>query len=394
MGISVGFDAVQAVLVRRRAIAWAGRANYNGEEDLAEVIARLAGEGNGVARPSRVRVVLEREMVQLRTLVPPPPLRSSAMRRWVALEAPRLFRKNGAPLVTDGRLVRLDPGPSALWAAAASAPVLEAVLIGCAGAGLAVSAIGVAAEVLPHAVVRPAGSILIANGRTAESVELAQGVPWRSRLQRKAEDYHEAVAWVAPLAALDTAAPHFASAFAAAVAEPRLVLLPAAARLERERYSRRHLLRLGALGLVVWLAALAVYLVRLSSSLHSATSFLEASRASVDSVVSARRDLATARAALASVRAADAGRSRHGALLASVAAALPDSAYLVSWQVTSGDVVRLAGYAPIAARVLAALERVVNLHEARFEGPVSREAIPNLGERDRFAVIVRFRSWQ
>ncbi len=391
--MSVGADAVHAVVVRRTRIAWAGRTSYAGPEDLAEVIARLAGEGNGVARPGRVRVVLERQVVQIRTIVPAPPLRAAAAQRWVALEAARLFRKNGSPLVTDARLVRLDPKLVALWAAAAPEPLLEAALAGCAGAGLAVATIGVAADVLPAAVADPVGQIVVANGRSAESVELTPAGAWRSRLVPRDAAEPGSVAWKSSLAALGDDAGHFAAAFGAAVGEPRLTLLPAHHRRTRERQSRRTLARLAVMALGLWLAAAAVYVLRLSSTLHSSTRFLDAVRSSVDSVLGARRDLATAHSALADLATAAATRSRHVALLGAMAAALPDSAYLVSWQVTPDRVVRLAGYAPVAARVLASLEGVVVLREVRFEGPVSRESVPGVGERDRFALVARLGAW-
>jgi hypothetical protein len=268
MGISVGVDTVRAVLVRRGTIQWAGHASYDGSEELADVIARLAGEGNGTKKPARVCVVLERQVVQLRSLVPAPPLRSSVLRRWVELEAPRLFRKNGEALVTDARFVRLDRKSVALWAAAAPEPLLEAVLAGCAGAGLAVETIGVASEVLPQSLERSEGPVLISNGGSAEALELTTSGAWRSRLVRKDNAQHT-VAWVAPVAALGDEATHFAPAFAAAVGAPRLTLLPAAMHRQRERESRHRLFLLGVLAIAVWLVAVAVHVFRLSSILHS-----------------------------------------------------------------------------------------------------------------------------
>lgn len=392
--MSVGADAVRALLVRRSAIVWAGRAAYDGPADLAEVIGRLAGEGSGVARPGRVRVVLERQVVQLRTIEPAPPMRESAARRWVKLEAPRLFRKNGSPLVTDARLVRVESNHLALWAAAAPEPLLEAVLAGCAGAGLEGATIGVAAEVLPGAVAASPGRLLLANGRSAEEIEIGVRGTWRSRLTRPTAEPSSPVPWVSALAALGAEAAHFAPAYAATIdVEPRLTLLPAAARRDRTRIERRRLARLAMAAGFLWLSAIALYVVRLASTLHAATAFLDASKPAVDSVLSTRRDLATARRALSEIAAAAAARSRHVALLGAAAAALPDSAHLVSWQVTPDHMVRLAGYAPVAARVLASLERVTVLRELRFEGPVSRELAPGVGQRDRFAVVARLREW-
>src|SRR6266550_3154242 len=119
LGISVSSAAVRAALVDHAQIRWAGQASYATIEDLAEVIARLAGEAVRVV--PRARVVLERDVVQLRSLTPAP-LKGKAVRRWVALEAERLFRRNGAPLVTDGVIVPLGKEAAALWAAAVPEP--------------------------------------------------------------------------------------------------------------------------------------------------------------------------------------------------------------------------------------------------------------------------------
>ena len=81
LGISVSSSAVRAVLVERGRIRWAGQADYATVEDLAEVIARLAGEAE---RPvSRARIVLERDVLQLRSVTPAPPLKGKAVPGWV-----------------------------------------------------------------------------------------------------------------------------------------------------------------------------------------------------------------------------------------------------------------------------------------------------------------------
>ena len=389
LGIAIGGDAVRAVLVADGEIKWAGAAPYATVAEVADVIGRLAGEGNGVARPRRVRVVLERAVVQLRTVVPAPPLKLAVARRWVDLEAPRLFRKNGTPLVTDAVIMVLSAG-RALWAVAATEPLLENVLAGCAAAGLVPETVGAAAEVLPHAldVVPRSGTLLFPNGGPSEALDIEGAGAWRSRLVRATSDAPE-ISWRAPLAKLGMEAAHFAAAFGAAVTTPRFQLFPAAVRRARERDRRRSLLTLVAVGALAWFVAAAVYVARLSVSVQSSTQSLHASRPAVDSVLGMRRDLGLARVALATVAHSAADRSRHLSLLAEIARALPDSVYLVSWQVSAERAVRLTGYAPVAARALAAIERVPLLAQARFEGPVMREAVPNVGERDRFSVVAR-----
>ena len=128
MGMSVGSAIVRAVLVENRAIRWAGSAAYADLDDLVDAIGRVAGEGSGAGRPQRVRVVLERPVAQVRTVVPAPPLGEAAARRWVGLEAPRLFRKNGAALLTDARVVALSKTSRALFAGAVAEPHVRAIL--------------------------------------------------------------------------------------------------------------------------------------------------------------------------------------------------------------------------------------------------------------------------
>ena len=393
MGISVGAHVVRAVLLQAGRIVWAGQAAHESGDDLAEVIARLASEGNGIARPRVARVVLERQMVQLRTFAPAPRLRLAAARQWVALEAPRLFRKNGAPLATDVMHVKLVPRSVALWAAAAPEPLLETILAGCAGAGLSVREVGVSADVVSGAVLRPVPSLEIVNGTTSESVEMSNTGAWRSRLRRRAPAGSSDVGWITPLAVLGEEASHFAAAFGAAVKEPRLALVPYRVRRERDRDARRRILRLGLLTLAVWMLAAAVHVLRLSLTLRSSLTFVEAARGSVDSLVHARRDLTAARTALATVQAAELSRSNHSALLATLVMELPDSAFLLSWQVAPEGTVRLVGYAPMAVRVVAALHQVRALHEPRIEGSVTQEVVRGIGQLDRFEIVARLAKW-
>ena len=386
LGVSVGATHVRAVLWWRDAIQWAGAAPYDGPASLAETIARLAGEAGAPVR--RARVVLERDVVQLRSIVPAPPLKPGALRRYVALEAPRLFRHNGAPLVTDGVRIALTKENAALWAGAAAEPLVLAVLAGCAQAGLALEALGPAADVLPWATTQPQGSLVFANGGTCEVLDVSPGGTWQSRLIRGAGD-GEAPALAGSLAALGDEAHHFAAAYAAAIVAPRLTLLPAEARAAEERRGLRRAIRLIALGAALWLVAAGVHVGRLAWVRASATRSLGAAAPAVDSALGARRDLDLARATLATIARADERRSRHVALLAGLTQSLGDSTYLAAVQVTPDGVVRLAGYAPVAARVVAQLERLAMLRDVRLEGPVTREQGAGGGAQDRFAIVAR-----
>jgi len=386
LGVSVGATHIRAVLWWRDAIQWAGAAPYEGPVALAEAIARLAGEAGAPVR--RARVVLERDVVQLRSIVPAPPLKPSAVRRYVALEAPRLFRQNGAPLVTDGVRVALTKDSAALWAGAAPEPLVLAVLAGCAQAGLALEGLGPAADVLPWAAAPRQGAMVFANGGTSEILDIGSGGTWQSRLVRGIGN-GESPVLAGPLAALGAHASHFAAAYASAVALPRLTLLPIAVRAAEERRGRRRMIRLLAIGAALWLVAASVHAGRLAWIRATATRSLGAAAPAVDSALAARRDLDLARATMATVARADEGRSRHVALLAAVTQALGDSTYIAALQVTTDGVVRVAGYAPVAARVVAQLERLETLRDVRLEGPLTRERGAEGRERDRFAIVAR-----
>src|SRR5439155_322444 len=84
LGLAISGTSVRAVLGAGGTVAWAGTACYQDASDLAEVIARLAAESGKPVR--RARVALERDLVQLRTLMPAPPLRAGgagiSVRSW------------------------------------------------------------------------------------------------------------------------------------------------------------------------------------------------------------------------------------------------------------------------------------------------------------------------
>jgi hypothetical protein len=386
LGVSVGATHVRAVLWWRDAIQWAGEAPYDAHASLAEAIARLAGEAGVPVR--RARVVLERDVVQLRSIVPAPPLKLGALRRYVALEAPGLFRHNGAPLVTDAARIAITKNSAALWAGAAPEPLVQAVLAGCAQAGLTLEGLGPAADVLPWATSNRQGALVFANGGTSEVLDVGPGGTWQSRLVR-GKGNGDSTPLAPPLESLGKHAHYFAAAYASAIAAPRLMLLPSEARAAQDRRGRRHAMRLLALGAVLWVLAAAVQVGRLAWTRETATRSLGAAASAVDSALAARRDLDLARATLATIARADAGRSRHLALLAAVTRALGDSTYLATLQVGPDGVVRIAGYAPVAARVAAQLERVSMLQDVRLEGPVTREQGPGGAARDRFAIVAR-----
>lgn len=392
LGLSVGASNVRAVLLDRGAIQWAGEARYADLADLADAVARLAGESGRPVR--RARIALERDIVQLRSIHPAPPIKPGAARRWVALEAPRLFRKNGFPLATDALVTAAVPG-MALWAAATTETLVRALLDGCAQAGLEVDGLGPAADVLPLALasVPTEGEIAFSNGGTSEVLSLRPEGTWRSRLvtspQPPLPSGEGDERWAPALSTLGAEAGRFAPAFAAAAGRLRLELLPSDARATRLRDVRRRLALLAAVAATLWLVAGLVFLGRLAWTLHSATQYLAATRTAVDSALTLRRELNLGRATLATIALAERARSRRLPLLAEVTRVLDDSAFLVAFRVGPDGIVRVTGYAASAARVLAQLEQLRQLRDVRFEGPLTRETVAGNRELDRFAVVAR-----
>jgi Fimbrial assembly protein (PilN) len=390
LGVSVAGATLHAVLVRNGAIVWAGAATHRGPADLADALARLASEPAVPAR--RVRLVFERDVVQLRAVMPAPPLKAEALRRYVALEAPRLFRKNGERLVTDG--IRLAPTPDgvALWAGAVAEPLVEAAVAGCTQAGLRIEAIGPAADVLAAALrdLPDAGELSFPNGGTTEVLSWKAQSAWRSRLVSGSPPVD--VAWHAALAPFGADAPHLAAAFAATRTRTRLDFSPPSMGLVRLRRDRRRRRTLAALAATLWLGAAGVYTARLAMAGRAMRRELNSAAAAVDTALALRRNLDQATAALSVIGGAERHRSRQVALLATLTRVLRDSAYLVALRSEPDGTVRLVGYAPAATRVLAQLEGAHDLAGAKLEGPVTREAPAGGGEMDRFSIVAR-RRW-
>lgn len=390
LGLSVGLASIHAVLLERGVVQWAGQACYESLEALSDAVGHLAAEAG---RPvTRARVALERAVVQLRAIVPAPPLKRAAVRRYVTLEASRLFRKNGVTLVTDGRVVVINAGTAALWAAAAPEPLVQALLAGCAQAGLRVEALGPAADVLPAALdhSHSAGDVVLPTAEGSERLSIGTGGTWRSRLvpaQAAPSPAGEGTPlWQSALGALGPDAGQFAAAFAVCRQAPQLDLTPPDTRAARERVRLRRTLRVVAAAVGLWMVAGGVALGRLLWTYRSSTAFLETVRPQLDSALAERRELDAGRTTLETIAAAERTRSRRLGLLAGITHALGDSAFLVMLRIGPGAEVRFAGYAPQAAHVLASLEHVKELQDAKLEGPVTREAPAGRAALDRFAV--------
>lgn len=392
LGIAVGRNVVRAVVATRRSILWAGSAGYDGPGELAEVLAQLAAAAQ--PRMRRARVVLDRDVAQWRTVEPAPPLRSAALRRHIALQAPRLFRNGEGPVVTDARRVSGN-GTTVVIAAATSDTLSRAIADGCEQAGLHLVSLGPAAEVLPSAVVggRSAESVMLPLGSAGELIECRRGKVVRSRLVTMAPG--SPPMWVPALDATGSDAGRLAAAYAAARSSPRLQLLPSDWPARRRSRQRRVLRRLAIGSATAWALAGALFMGRATLAGRRANAEVARLRPTVESLMASRRDLDAAAAALGAVREATARRSRFLALLAGLTEAVGDSTSLAFLDLSGDSSLHIGGLAPSADRVVAALEKLPSLFQPRVEAPTARQSVAVPGGRprelDRFAIVAVLR---
>jgi len=116
---------------------WRAEAPYSSLAELADAIARLAAEAPRNGTRPRVAVLLERPLVQLRSLAELPPVKSKDLAALVAAQSGRFFRKNGGALATDATW----KAPGVARAGATEESLLEAIVAGARGAGLVLETI-------------------------------------------------------------------------------------------------------------------------------------------------------------------------------------------------------------------------------------------------------------
>lgn len=350
LGISVEERWVRAVVLAGGRVAWAAEAEYAGLEDLADVLARLAAERPRGTRSARV--ALGAGLAQLKVVDRLPRLPARDLAAHVALQPRRYFLANGVPLVTDAVAHGRRNGTlhRAALLAAAPEPLIEAVAAGVRAAGLAVEWIA------------PVGAL----GAMSEA---------------------DASAALDPLG---EGAARYVGAFAAAASrDSALTLLPPAMRRRSARLrtaSARRWLIVGACSMA--LAAIG-HVAALARQGARAERELLRVHVALEQAVAGRRDLDAATEALAFLGRQEAGRPRRAALLARVARALPDSAFLAAMRLDADGRGTFVGYAPRAADVVAALERVSGIIAPSLDGPVTREV---LGGREWDRFTVRFRT--
>jgi hypothetical protein len=350
VGISVEEGRVRAVALFKGRVVWAAEAEYAGLEDLAGVLGRLAAERPRGVRSARV--ALGAGVAQLKVVDTMPRLSARDLAAHVALQPRRYFLANGVPLVTDavvhGRSNDHGHGPALL--AAAPEPLIEAVAAGVRAAGLTLERVA------------PAGAL---------AAEPAAAAPFA-------------------LEGLGAGGPPYFAAFAAAACrEPGVTLLPLAMRERTARARRigaRRWLLLAAASLAL---ALTSHWVAVARQGAEAERELSGRHATLEQALTTRRDLDAATAALAFLARRETERPRRALLLARVTRALPDSAFLATIRLEADGRGALVGYAPRAADVVAALERVPGIIAPALEGPVTREV---LGPREWDRFTVRFRT--
>jgi Tfp pilus assembly protein PilN len=379
LGIAVGQTVVRAVVIARGRLVWAAERAWTGPEDLRGALGALAAERPEGIR--RARVALEPDVCHIKLLRQLPRLSAARLERAVALQAGRWFLRNGAALVTGATWVRRG-GP--VLAAAAEHGLVEAIGDGLASAGLHLDGVHPAAPLAAGFL--PDGTHRRSLGGLHEELQVRAGrLEGYRRHLRTDPDNH------LPLTIPGLAEDHraYATAYAAAYGGLAPDLRPVDERLQRVR-RRRTLAQVLVVAVLAWAAAGGVLALRTRRTTERAAATLTRLGPALDGALATQRDLQLATEVLAIIEAARHRRSQDGVLLAYLTAALPDSAYLVALTRGKDDRVTLVGYAPSAARVLAALAASAGVQDAAFQGPVTRETATGLA-RERFAVAFR---WQ
>jgi Tfp pilus assembly protein PilN len=344
LGIGVEEGAVRALLLARGQIAWAASAHYATPEELRQVLAQLAAQRPRGVREARV--ALSGGLAQSKLVEGLPRLSSRDLASHVALRPRCYFPMNGVPLVTDAvRLSRWRQKDQVAFLAAASEGLVEAIAAGLTEAGL----------------------------RTTDIAPVSGYAD--TALQR----FSRALAGLAGDGA------SFFAAYAAASGESIVSLMPPSLRRETRRVRGRGARRWAAAGAVSLLLAAASYATGLVRQRAAAERELAALASSAQRAASVRRDLDRTHDALGILRRAEEGRLKVAALLGRLTSALPDSAFVTMLRLDAGGQGVLVGYAPQAARALAALEQVAGITAPELEGAVTREVVAGR-ERERFAI--------
>jgi hypothetical protein len=165
-----------------------------------------------------------------------------------------------------------------------------------------------------------------------------------------------------------------------------LLLLPSSERASRRRAEQRFTRRLTVGAASVWLAAGALFAVRLAWERRAVEREFAALGGPLGAVLAARRELREAELTVRAVTQVEQTRGRSLALLGAIAASLPDSAVVTSlnWKADGSGV--MSGLSRRAADVVARLERSGAVAGPRLDGPVVRETTGGR-EWERFTIV-------
>lgn len=164
----------------------------------------------------------------------------------------------------------------------------------------------------------------------------------------------------------------------------RLSLVSAAERAHRKRLESAALRRLAAITAILWIVAASGFVIRVQREHREVDRRLAALKAPLAAVGAARRELAGATLMVETIEAGERNRASLLRHLASITAALPDSAYLTSFSLGE-DGGTMSGLARQATSVMAAFEKEAAIAAPRLTGPVIREVIVGK-ELERFTL--------
>jgi hypothetical protein len=156
-------------------------------------------------------------------------------------------------------------------------------------------------------------------------------------------------------------------------------------RVRRQREARLSLRRLAFAVALLWLLAVCATVFNVLRQRRAIDRELADLAKPVAALAAVKREMAIAKSMIVAINR-DA-RRQHGTLglIASITAALPDSAFLTSLTIEDGDRGFLGGYSRRASEVLARLESAGVLATPRLDGQLGREIIGGV-EWERFSI--------
>jgi hypothetical protein len=168
---------------------------------------------------------------------------------------------------------------------------------------------------------------------------------------------------------------------------PRLSLLPVAERDGRKRLARLSLRRIALAVILLWSGAIAIGIASHLRQARTVDRELAQLSRPVAALGEARRQEQLVRETIAALDVAAAGSNRIVGVLASIAGALPDSAFITSLSIDSAGVGVIAGYAKRGSEVLARLDAAGSVVAPMLDNRGSRQAV---GGRDWETFSIRF----